>query len=126
VVNQTIAALVRAFAYSMSGIRHALQHERAIRLEFVSILFLVPISLFLPVSGVEHLLLILSLLLVFLVELINSALEATVNRISLEIHPLSKQAKDMASAAVLIAVLMSTVCWLWIAGPVLIDFFSYE
>ncbi|CAK0773176.1 Diacylglycerol kinase [Gammaproteobacteria bacterium] len=124
--NQTITALVRACGYSMSGIRHAFQHERAIRLEISSILFLVPISLFLPVSRIEHLLLILSLLLVFLVELINSALEATVNRISLEMHPLSKQAKDMASAAVLIAVLMSTLCWIWIAGPVLIDFFGYE
>jgi diacylglycerol kinase (ATP) len=79
---------------------------------------------FLPVARVEKLLLILSVLLIVLVEYINSALEATVDRISLEPHPLSKNAKDFGSVAVAIAVIMAGLCWLTIAGPVLLSWLS--
>ena len=112
--------LSRAISFSVSGIRHALTNEAAIRNEFISLLVLVPISALLPVTDIEHLVLVLSMMLVVLVEFINSAIETTVNRISIELHTLSKQAKDMASAAVFISVLMSGLCWTVIAGPVLL------
>ena len=112
--------LSRAISFSVSGIRHALTNEAAIRNEFISLSVLVPISALLPVTDIEHLVLVLSMMLVVLIEFINSAIEATVNRISIELHTLSKQAKDMASAAVFISVLMSGLCWTVIAGPVLL------
>ena len=112
--------LSRAIGFSVSGIRHAFTNEAAIRNEFISLSVLVPISALLPVTDIEHLVLVLSMMLVVLVEFINSAIETTVNRISIELHTMSKQAKDMASAAVLISVLMSGLCWTVIAGPVLL------
>ena len=81
---------------------------------------LVPVGVLVPVSDIEHLLLMLSLMLVVLVELVNSAIEATVDRISLEHHPLAGQAKDLGSAAVLTAVLMTGLTWTVIVGPVLL------
>ena len=115
-----VRRLSRAISFSVSGIRHALTNEAAIRIEFIALSILVPISALLPVTDIEHLVLVLSMMLVVLVEFINSAIEATVNRISIELHTLAKQAKDMASAAVFISVLMSGLCWTVIAGPVLL------
>ena len=112
--------LSHAISFSVSGIRHALANEAAIRNEFIALSILVPISALLPVTDIEHLVLVLSMMLVVLVEFINSAIEATINRISIELHILAKQAKDMASAAVFISVLMSGLCWTVIAGPVLL------
>lgn len=114
-----LGRLVTALGYSMDGIRHAIRHEAAIRQELIALAVLVPISAMLTVSKVEHLILVLSMMLVVLVEFFNSAIEVTVDRISIEIHPLAKQAKDMGSVAVGIAVLMSGLCWLVIAGPLL-------
>jgi diacylglycerol kinase (ATP) len=73
----------------------------------------------------EHLLLVLPMMLVVLVELVNSAIESAVNRISLEHHPLSGRAKDLASAAVGVAVLMWGLCWLVIVGPVVLRWFGH-
>jgi diacylglycerol kinase (ATP) len=115
-----LARLVNACRYSYDGLRHAVKHEAAIRQELVALAVLVPISALLPVSRIEHLILVLSMMLVVLVELLNSAIEAAVDRTSLELHPLAKQAKDMGSAAVGIAVLMSGLCWTVIAGPLLL------
>jgi diacylglycerol kinase (ATP) len=112
--------LVDALGYSYAGLRHAVLHETSIRQELVALAILVPISALLPVSDLEHLILVLSMMLIVLVEFVNSAIETTVDRISLERHPLSRQAKDLASAAVGIAALMSGLCWLVIAGPVVV------
>ena len=114
-----IRRLSRAIKFSVSGIRHALTNEVAIRNEFVALAMLVPISALLPITDIEHLVLVLSMMLVLLVEFINSAIETAINRISIEVHPLAKQAKDMASAAVFLSVLMSGLSWTVIAGPVL-------
>ena len=111
--------LVNALGYSYAGVRHAIAHEAAIRQELIALAILVPASVFLPVGTIEHLLLVISMMAVLLIEFLNSALEAAVDRISLERHPLAGQAKDMGSAAVGIAVLMLGLCWLVIAGPVL-------
>lgn len=111
--------LVKALGYSSAGFLHAFRNEAAIRQELIALAVLVPVAAFLPVSRLEQMTLVLSMMLVVLVEFLNSAIEATVDHISTEIHPLAKQAKDMGSAAVGIAILMSGFCWTVIAGPLL-------
>ena len=111
--------ILRSARVSYSGFRYALANEVAIREQVVALAVLVPISTLLPVTALEHLLLVLSLMLVLLVEFLNTAIEATVDRISLEEHPLSGRAKDLANVAVVIAVLMMGLCWVVIVGPVL-------
>lgn len=109
--------LLNAFGYSLQGFRAAWQNEAAFREEATLTIVLTPVALLLPVTGLEKLLLILSLLLLVLVELLNSAVEAVVDRIGPEIHPLSGRAKDLGSAAVLIACLILGLTWLFIAVP---------
>ena len=107
-----IKRIYHAMAYSYAGIQTAWQQEAAFRqiswLNFI----LIPCSLFLDLSRVEHVLLIAVSVLAWIVELINSAIEAVVDRISLEQHILSKQAKDQASAAQSITLLLIGVTWL--------------
>ena len=109
--------LLNAFGYSLQGFRAAWQNEAAFREEAMLTIVLTPVALLLPVTGLAKLLLILSLLLLVLVELLNSAVEAVVDRIGPEIHPLSGRAKDLGSAAVLIACLILGLTWLFIAVP---------
>ena len=90
------------------------------RQEMLGFVVLTPVALLLSVPVLERLLLVLSMLLVLLTEFINSAIETTIDRISLERHPLSGQAKDLGSAAVAVALLMSGLSWIVIAGPVLL------
>lgn len=101
-----------AFHYSLAGLAAAYRHEDAFRQESLLAAVLVPLALFLPVSGIGKALMVASVLLVIIVELINSAVEATVDRISLENHLLAKRAKDIGSAAVLIALINVLVVWL--------------
>jgi diacylglycerol kinase (ATP) len=112
--------LVNACGYSLAGLRHAVQRETAIQQELLACAVLVPLAILLPVPVLERLLLVLSMLLVVVVEFLNSAIEAAIDRISLERHPLSGQAKDLGSAAVAVALLMSAACWVVIAGPVIL------
>ncbi len=107
-----------ALGYSLAGFRHAIRHEESVRQELAVFVLLVPLAVVLPVSTLERLLLVLSMGLVLLVELLNSALEAAVDRISLDRHPLAGRAKDLGSAAVFTAIGMSFLCWVVIAGPV--------
>jgi diacylglycerol kinase (ATP) len=100
-----------AFFYSMAGLAAAFRHEDAFRQEVILAVILIPVSLFLPASGVGHALMIASVLLVIIVELLNSAVEATVDRVSIENHPLAKRAKDIGSAAVFIALLNVVAVW---------------
>lgn len=101
-----------AFHYSLAGLAAAYRHEDAFRQESLLAAVLVPLALFLPVAGIGKALMVASVLLVIIVELINSAVEATVDRISLENHLLAKRAKDIGSAAVLIALINVFVVWL--------------
>ena len=109
-----IRRVYHAMTYSYAGIQTAWQQEAAFRqiswLNFI----LIPISLCLNLSQVEHILLIAVSMLAWIVELINSAIEAVVDRISLEQHVLSKQAKDQASAAQSITLLLILLTWLMI------------
>jgi diacylglycerol kinase (ATP) len=100
-----------ALFYSMSGFRAAFRHEDAFRQEVILACVLLPAALLLKHAAVERALMIGSVLLVLLVELINSAIEATVDRISLEDHKLAKRAKDIGSAAVFVSLLNVVVVW---------------
>jgi len=118
------ARLAGALRYSIAGFRHATRHEAAFQQEVLLFLLLLPAALLLPVPTLDRLVIVLSMLLVIVVELLNSAIEATVDRISTERHPLAGQAKDMGSAAVFLTVVMSVVCWIVIAGPVVVAWFA--
>lgn len=100
-----------ALRYSWQGLRAAWQHEAALRQELWLAMFLIPAALWLAQDGLSKALLIASVLLVIIVELCNSAFEAVVDRISTETHPLSGRAKDIGSAAVLVALINAVVVW---------------
>lgn len=103
--------ILNATGYSLAGLRAAYQGEAAFRQLVWLNLVLLPVACLLDVSRVERVLLILTPLLALVVELLNSAIEAVVDRISLNLHPLSKQAKDMGSAAQLLALLIIALTW---------------
>lgn len=103
-----------ALFYSFDGLKAAYRHEDAFRQEVWLALVLIPLALFLPVSGMGKALMMASVLMVLIVELLNSAVEATVDRVSLEHHRLAKRAKDIGSAAVLFSLINVAVVWLLI------------
>lgn len=100
-----------AMFYSFDGLAAAFRHEDAFRQEVLLAAVLIPIALITSASGIGKALMIGSVLLVLVVELINSAIEATVDRISLERHQLAKRAKDAGSAAVLLALMNVVAVW---------------
>jgi diacylglycerol kinase (ATP) len=100
-----------ALFYSIDGFGAAFRHEDAFRQETILAALLIPVALWLGGTGVERALMIGSVILVLIVELINSAIEATVDRISLEHHALAKRAKDIASASVLLSLVNVAVVW---------------
>ena len=106
--------LVNALSYSLSGLLLAWQDEAAFRQEIILAIVLVPVAFMVPVGLTQRVLLVASVMLVLVVEMINSAIEATVDRISLDIHPLAKRAKDMGSAAVLLALTNAILIWIMI------------
>jgi diacylglycerol kinase (ATP) len=103
--------VVKAFGYSIDGLAGAWRTEGAFRQEVLFAVVLIPISCFLPVTLLEHALLVASVLLVIVVELLNSSMEAAIDRISMDRHPLSKKAKDTGSAAVLLAIVVAMIVW---------------
>ena len=100
-----------AFHYSMAGLAAAYRNEDAFRQEVLLAALLIPLALWLPASGTGKALMIASVLLVIIVELLNSGLEATVDRISLDQHHLAKRAKDIGSAAVFVALVNAAAVW---------------
>ena len=106
--------IFKAFFYSLDGLKAAYANEPAFRQEIMLGLPLIILAVFLPVTAISKALMIGSILLVMIVELINSSIEAIVDRISLERHELSKRAKDVGSAAVLIALINCLVVWIFI------------
>lgn len=101
-----------AFLYSLDGLRAAFRHEDAFRQEVLLAVVLIPTALLAPASGTGKALMIGAVLLVLIVELLNSAIEAAVDRISLENHLLAKRAKDIGSAAVMLSLVNVPVVWL--------------
>jgi diacylglycerol kinase (ATP) len=110
-----IKRLIKATGYSLAGLRAAWHHEEAFRLEVVLLVLLTPLAWWLGDSGFQRALLMGSLVLVLIVELINSAIEAIVDRFGGDHHELSGRAKDIGSAAVLIAIANALMVWLLVA-----------
>ncbi|HID82658.1 MAG TPA: diacylglycerol kinase [Chromatiales bacterium] len=107
-----INRLINAAGYSWQGLKAAFKHEAAFRQEVFLLLLLVPTALWQGETGVERALLLGSLLLVLIVEILNSAIEAVVDRVSGERHDLSGRAKDLGSAAVLLSLVFTALVWL--------------
>jgi diacylglycerol kinase (ATP) len=111
-----VRRLVNATRYSLDGLRAAWRHEDAFRQELVLAVVLAPIALLLPLPAADKVLLVGSLLLVLIVELLNTAIEAAVDRDSVQIDALGKRAKDYGSAAVMIALVVAAFTWATILG----------
>ena len=108
-----------AVFYSIDGFRTAWKYEHAFRQELMIAVPGIVSALFLPVTSLERLALIAVLLLVLIIELLNSAIEAVVDRVSLDRNPLSKNAKDLGSAAVMLAFFLALATWGIIVGPLI-------
>lgn len=104
--------LVRATGYSLQGLQAAYTGESAFRQEFWTAVVLIPAAWWLGRNWVEVALLVASVVMLLIVELLNSAIEAAVDRVSLEMHPYAKRAKDIASAAVFLSVIACAALWL--------------
>lgn len=109
--TQGLTRILKAFGYSLQGFRDCYRHEAAFRQEVLAAIVLIPLGLWLGDSGVERALLVGSWLLVMIVELLNSAVEATVDRFGPEHHKLSGRAKDIASASVFTSISLATAVW---------------
>jgi diacylglycerol kinase (ATP) len=118
--NRGITRAWHALKNSLNGFRVAIREESAFRQELTLAAILVPSALLIPVSAIERVLLLGSVLMVLIVELLNSSVEAAIDRISLERHELSKRAKDFGSAAVTVALLICGLTWVLLAGPVVL------
>ncbi|CAM7579508.1 MAG: diacylglycerol kinase [Enterobacteriaceae bacterium] len=106
-----ITRIIKAAGYSWKGVRAAWINEAAFRQEGVAVVIAIIIAAFLDVDAITRVLLIGSVVLVMIVEILNSAIEAVVDRIGSEFHELSGRAKDMGSAAVLMAILLAVFTW---------------
>ena len=110
--NKGLKRIILATGYSIQGLKSAFKYEAAFRQELLLIAVLIPVACYLDVSQFERILLIAPLFIVIITEIINSAIEAVVDRIGTEKHELSGRAKDLGSAAVLIALLLSAYIWI--------------
>ena len=106
-----IKRLANAFTYSVAGTLAAFKHEDAFRQEVILSIVLIPLAIYLGQTAIEQALMISSILLIIIVELLNSSVEATVDRISVKRHKLSKRAKDIGSAAVFFSLVNAAVIW---------------
>jgi diacylglycerol kinase (ATP) len=109
--------VLNATRYSLDGLAAAVRHEAAFRQELVLVVALLPLGLWLGNDGVERALLAGGVLMVLVVELLNSAIEAVVDRVSLEDHDLAKRAKDYGSAAVMLALATAGLVWILVLTP---------
>jgi diacylglycerol kinase (ATP) len=107
--------ILDAYKYSLKGLRAAWECEEAFRQESMLAMVMLPLAFWLGTNATERMLLIITVMIVIITELINSALEAVVDRIGTEHHKLSGQAKDIGSAAVMLSLLLCFLCWTMIA-----------
>ena len=108
-----ISRLWPAFLYSWGGLKAAYKHEAAFRQEMVAAMFFFPLAIFISESFVEFAILVSSIVAVLIAELMNSAIEAVVDRVGLDHHELSGRAKDLGSAAVLVAIFYFILVWVY-------------
>lgn len=114
IIIKTILKINSATSYSLAGLKTAFLEEFAFRLELLAFIIALPAAIVLGKTALERALLISTLLLVLIVELLNSAVENTLNRIDSSWHPLTKKAKDLGSAAVMLAITNALVVWAFI------------
>ena len=107
-----LTRLYKATGYSIKGLKSAFKHEQAFRLECYILLIVIPLALWIGDKPLEYCLLISSWVFVMIVEMINSAIEAAIDRISMEQHELSGRAKDIGSAAVMLSAILAAGIWL--------------
>ncbi len=115
--NRGLARAWHAAKNSWCGLVYAFQEESAFRQELTLFILLTPITFFMPISYLEKALLVASLVMVLVVELLNSSVEAAIDRISFEHHDLSKRAKDFGSAAVMLALFIAVLMWSAVCIP---------
>ncbi|EHZ2552202.1 diacylglycerol kinase [Vibrio vulnificus] len=114
--NTGIKRIIKATGYSIQGLKAAFKHEAAVRQEFALLVVAIALATWLDVSMLERITLLAVVVLVLIVELMNSAVEAVVDRIGVEHHELSGRAKDIGSAAVLVALIFAGFTWFYIVG----------
>ncbi|MGI9832807.1 diacylglycerol kinase [Vibrio vulnificus] len=112
--NTGLVRVIKAAGYSAKGLKAAFKHEAAIRQELAMLVLAIALVCVFDLSVVERILMLGAVVLVFIVELINSAIEAVVDRIGVEHHELSGRAKDIGSAAVMVALFFAGFTWLYI------------
>lgn len=110
--NTGIKRIILAAGYSIAGLKAAFRHEAAFRQELLLTIILIPLACWLKVESPQRVMMIAVLFLVLIVELLNSAIEAVVDRIGPEHHELSGRAKDLGSAAVLLSLLLTVYIWI--------------
>lgn len=115
-----VTRIIKATGYSLKGLKQAWQHEAAFRQELMLLVVAVLVACWLPVSLLERLLLIGVVVVVVLMELVNSAIEAVVDHVGTEHHELSGRAKDIGSAAVFMALVFAAVVWVSILWPMVL------
>ncbi|MEK9497757.1 diacylglycerol kinase [Photorhabdus sp. P32] len=109
--SKGLTRIIKAIVYSVKGIRAAWKNEAAFRQEIVLAMLAMMVAFYLDIDAIERVLLIGSVMLVLIVEILNSAIEAVVDRIGSEFHELSGRAKDMGSAAVFLTMILSLIVW---------------
>jgi diacylglycerol kinase (ATP) len=119
--NRGLTRAWHAAKNSWCGIVYAFEEESAFRQELTLLTVLMPIAFFLPITPLEKCVLIASLIMVLVVELLNSSVEAAIDRISFDHHDLSKRAKDFGSAAVMLTLLIAALLWITICAPLVIN-----
>lgn len=121
--NKGLRRVFNAFHFSIAGYRACFEKEEAFRQEVILALLMIPLALWLGSSGTERLILIGAVVLVLIVELLNTAIERAIDRISADRHELSKEAKDMGSAAVMTALIFAGFVWAVIVIPKILAVF---
>jgi diacylglycerol kinase (ATP) len=122
--NGSLARLKRAFVVSINGMQTAWKGEEAFRQEVCVAIVAVPVAFLLPISLTLQFILAGSLFLILAVELLNSAVEAAIDLVTEDEHPLAKNAKDMGSAAVLVCIILAVLVWSVVLIPLLIKFWA--
>ena len=119
--NRGLTRAWHAAKNSWCGLVYAFREESAFRQELTLLVLLTPIAFALPISLLEKSLLLSSLVMVLVIELLNSSVEAAIDRISFEHHDLSKRAKDFGSAAVMLALVVATLLWAAVCTPLILS-----
>jgi diacylglycerol kinase (ATP) len=117
VKRRNLRNFIASVRYALDGFSAALKHEPSFREDLLFAILLVPFAIYLPVNAVSTALMIASLFLIIIVELLNSAIEWTIDYLRPELHPLAKRIKDMASAAVFLSYVNCVVVWVVILWP---------